>query len=136
MLSSILMCCSFRQSALLLALGAVAFAGASWLAFDNRWALLVSSPGKVHSVHVAWEANCEACHNRFERSTGVGGDPSPGDKLCKNCHAGPDHHSATKAPGDVTSASFLVPHCAGCHHDHDTRVPSPLYCLTQRVLGV
>jgi hypothetical protein len=79
----------------------------------------LASPGKVHSVHIAWEHDCSACHTPGQPTgsrnglRGVLGTGPVSDALCKNCHAGPPHH-AREIEGDAGS-------CASCHVEHRGR---------------
>ena len=78
-----------------------------------------ASHGPLALAHATWEAKCDACHvpppeiRPESLSQPAGIESEAGDARCKACHMGhPDqaHHRTEKA--------LLVPHCAGCHRDH------------------
>src|SRR5581483_86808 len=55
------------------------------------------SPGPVHNVHAAWEADCNRCHVPFQ-PTAAANPLAPlltsarsADLNCQACHAGPAH---------------------------------------------
>lgn len=93
-----------------------------------------ASRGTLANPHAGLDAQCEACHQPFERISGgdwtrdlglpfsIGSRPDPhgsGTKWqntkCESCHAGSSHH-----PRMNPDSPFAVG-CAGCHRDHQGR---------------
>ncbi|MBY0524357.1 MAG: hypothetical protein K2R98_13205 [Gemmataceae bacterium] len=75
---------------------------------------LMYSRGQVATVHAAWNAECNACHEPFRPIGGNAGVSKlfghASDQKCETCHAGPPHSSRQIASE--------VQGCASCHRDH------------------
>jgi hypothetical protein len=100
----------------------------------------LSSPGKLHTVHAAWEQDCSACHAVLQPTSSRNGLRATlgavSDQLCQKCHEGPPHHGAHEG----TCASCHVEHrgrhsqlalvpdsrCTNCHADLAAHLPEPL----------
>ena len=101
---------------MLLAVVGVALATSVALGFSAT----LASPGKVHSVHAAWEHDCSVCHEPLSPTSSRNGlqemlKAGPvSDKLCQNCHSGPPHHPGREKESEVGS-------CSSCHVEHRGR---------------
>ena len=92
-----------------------------------------AAPGKLASVHKAWNQECDACHQPFYpvnshqgTATDLGNfitstwpgvfDSRTADEKCQHCHAAETHHSNQQ----VTELGK----CADCHQDHQGEMTS------------
>jgi hypothetical protein len=95
-----------------------------WLIVEFAWparAVSAHSHGELASVHAAFDANCQACHQPHSRGDFLANpaslfDPQARwhDLTCTKCHAGPAHHARAE------DAAFHED-CSNCHHDHQGR---------------
>jgi hypothetical protein len=93
------------------------FLSVAWVAAGFVFCPRQHSPGKLASVHAAWETKCEACHTPGEPLTAASVplwrevDHKPfGSKKCQECHRMAHHHDRLSAEDELA--------CAACHHDH------------------
>ncbi len=102
-----------RKIAVVSALGVVGAGLLVSLAFG--WWRDLASPGKLNTVHAAWERDCTACHVPLKPTSsgnglhGVLGAGPVSDALCMHCHAGTAHHPDHVKPAEPGSCCQLSP---------------------------